>query len=355
MERANYLAVGTFVLLALALLVGGVIAFSAGGIFRPARLMETYIDNSVQGLEVGSAVKNRGVPIGKVKAIGFAGDTYHIRADKPEAWRAQRYVRVVLAIDKNKGVDIGTPELLHQAVASGLRIRVAAQGITGVMFLQMDYIDPAHAPQLPVFWKPVYPVIPSAPSVFSELSDAAQNVFKRLARVDMEGAVNEFERTLATVRAVVEQADVSNVVAEVRETNRRMQALIAGADMARAVSNAAAASADLRQVAAVAARDLPDLSARASRAIDAAATLLGQLSGLATGSVSQTTGSLAASSRALQQTLQAEVADFAEMLANLRQASQRLNDFAGSIRDAPSRLLRRSAAAPDPLEDRSKP
>ena len=45
------------------------IAFGAGQFFKTETLAETYFNESVQGLNIGSEVKYKGVKIGAVKSI----------------------------------------------------------------------------------------------------------------------------------------------------------------------------------------------------------------------------------------------------------------------------------------------
>ncbi len=47
--------------------------------------METYLNESVQGLEVGSKVRYRGVVVGEVRRIGFTYNIYE--QDQPMAER----------------------------------------------------------------------------------------------------------------------------------------------------------------------------------------------------------------------------------------------------------------------------
>ena len=70
--RANYFKIGLFVIAAAAIAITSVVYMGAGALFRKKLLMETYIDESVQGLEIGSAVRYRGVKIGAVDKIDFA-------------------------------------------------------------------------------------------------------------------------------------------------------------------------------------------------------------------------------------------------------------------------------------------
>ena len=357
MPRSNHVIIGVFVIAGLVLTLIGLLVFGAATL-RSGRLMETYIDGSVQGLDVGSPVKHRGVRIGKVKEIGFVGDTYDLRTGKPEALRARRYVRLVLAIDSGGSVDILSPQRLQESIASGLRIRLAAQGITGVMHLEMDYVEAARIRDLPIFWTPANPSIPSVPSMISEISDAAQNVFRRLSQTDIEGVAQEFQLALRAVRQAVGQADVaglrgdvSNLVAEVRDTNRELQSMLGGRDVQEMLTNANATAASLRRISVSVEHDLPPLVARVNRVADAAERLVTQVNGvLADGGLERTLGHLAQSSQTVNRALRTEQHGLDAALDNLRQATQQLNDFAGTIRERPSLLLRGAPAAPEPLD-----
>ena len=70
MMEARYFKIGVFVLSSLAIGIVFLVAFAGGG-KGPALMFETYIEESVQGLEVGSPVRIQGVPIGRVESIGF--------------------------------------------------------------------------------------------------------------------------------------------------------------------------------------------------------------------------------------------------------------------------------------------
>jgi paraquat-inducible protein B len=74
--QANYFKIGLFVIGATIALVFLLVMLGAGRIFQSKILMETYFNESVQGLEVGSKVKYRGVIVGEVKSIGFTYTKY---------------------------------------------------------------------------------------------------------------------------------------------------------------------------------------------------------------------------------------------------------------------------------------
>ena len=149
-------------------------------VFLGARSMQrdvvTYIsffDESVQGLDVGSPVKFRGVVVGNIEQIRVAPD--------------RRRVEVVLDLGvedlKEMGLSEGAGKKLRIRVPADLRVQLASQGITGVKFLQLDFFDPHSypAPQLPFPTPENY--IPSAVSTMKNVEDAVVLAANRLPQV----------------------------------------------------------------------------------------------------------------------------------------------------------------------------
>jgi ABC-type transporter Mla subunit MlaD len=60
-------------------------------------------------------------------------------------------------------------------------------------------------------WTPEYLYIPSTPSTIAQIGDAAQRVFDRLARLDIEGLVAHLDVLLMSLDATVQQADLANL------------------------------------------------------------------------------------------------------------------------------------------------
>ena len=70
-EKANYFKIGLFVIVASLFLAGAIILFGGGKFLEEKYTVETYFDQSVQGLDVGAALKFQGVQIGNVSYMGF--------------------------------------------------------------------------------------------------------------------------------------------------------------------------------------------------------------------------------------------------------------------------------------------
>src|SRR5215469_216758 len=69
-KRSNAKLIGAFVLGALALIVGGILAFGGGQYFTPkVKFVVFFPNSSLSGLDVGSPVTFRGVKIGEISSI----------------------------------------------------------------------------------------------------------------------------------------------------------------------------------------------------------------------------------------------------------------------------------------------
>ena len=75
----NHGKLGLFVVCAVAGLAGAVIFIGGRSLTRVTVPYQAYFDESVEGLEVGSPVKFRGVSIGNVSEIALAGDKRHVQ------------------------------------------------------------------------------------------------------------------------------------------------------------------------------------------------------------------------------------------------------------------------------------
>jgi phospholipid/cholesterol/gamma-HCH transport system substrate-binding protein len=162
MEDARYFKIGLFAISAIVLAVIGVAVLGGGAFFQKTNIIETYIDESVQGLDVGSPMRFRGVLVGKVEEITLTSVEYNTR---------RRYVLVRAGISSNMFQfplsDPASPSFLTE-IEKGLRVRLAPQGLTGTAYLEADYLDPSQNPPLEIDWQPKYPYVPSARSKITQ-------------------------------------------------------------------------------------------------------------------------------------------------------------------------------------------
>ncbi len=190
-NSSHYFKLGLFVLVGITLVTTGIVIFGARALFEDKFHLETYIDQSVQGLEVGSPVKTRGVKIGSVDQIILLGHIYDLdnlldSLHPEEAQRYERYVYVRMAVDP-KAVRIPSEKKIKQQIKKaaefGMRVRLASQGITGVAYIEADYVDPEKYPIEEFPWKPKYPYVPSVPSTMYEMTNSIKDVLEKLETI----------------------------------------------------------------------------------------------------------------------------------------------------------------------------
>jgi len=162
-SNPNYFRLGVFVLAAIGVLIAIVLIFGSGQLFKKSFMVETYLTQSVTGLDTGAAVRFRGVKVGQVTLIGLSGDIYE--SDVPFEKRLQ-YVVVRMQIFGDKL----TERQIEDFVKNNLRARVKSMGITGVNYVEFDFSNGASEYKpLPYNWQPADPVIPSLPNQADEI------------------------------------------------------------------------------------------------------------------------------------------------------------------------------------------
>ncbi|TVP90381.1 MAG: MCE family protein [Thioalkalivibrio sp.] len=239
MNAAQHFRLGVFILGAIAVGVIVLVVMGTGNLLRPTITMETYIDGSVQGLDVGAPIKFRGVAIGEVTSLGFTSTEYEV--DVPEVQR-KRYVMVLgrLRLDRFASTareSVVNEDLLETLVDAGLRVRMAAQGITGINYLELDFVDPAvHAP-LSIEWEPRNAYIPSAPSIATRFLEHAENALRRFELLDIEGVVDSaanllftLERTVATLDTETLNRQAVELTAQLTQTLAQSERLLVTAE-----------------------------------------------------------------------------------------------------------------------------
>jgi paraquat-inducible protein B len=350
--RANYYKLGLFVIGAVASAIVILLIVGSGRWLTPKLTVETYFNESVQGLDVGSKLKYRGVEIGSVTRITFTYTRYQL--DRPISERA-RYVLVEAEIQprllggRSAAGDLTQPTNAALEVDRGLRVRLAPQGITGTNYLEIDYVDPAANPVLPIDWKPEDIYIPSARSTVTAFVDAAGEIVDRLRNLDIEGTVanlnklllttndrvggvdtkalgSQAERTLAKIEKTMDgiaSKQISNetiaLLKELRETNNDLKTTIGDPAWRQVPKDTSAAVADLRKL-----LSEPKLVAS-----------LGHLE-RTLGRLDRITGGGAG--------------DLSTTLENLRQITENLRQLTEDAKRYPSNLLFGQPPNPTPLE-----
>jgi phospholipid/cholesterol/gamma-HCH transport system substrate-binding protein len=238
-QNATYFKIGLFILIGLAAGIGGILYINADVVRGQAVLVETYIDESVQGLGVGSSVLYRGVTIGQVKDITFVPRVYSLSPDALDQFG--RYVLVLMAIQSDLFPGIsGDPDdmanVIQRQIQSGLRFKLSYQGITGIVYMEADYVtNPKEPLELP--WQPQHLYVPSTPSLVTSFTAAIDRLFRRLEELDVQAIFTKLEKLLDTTTQTFEDAKIAEVrenfmslIDEFKASNQQVRAWLEKAD-----------------------------------------------------------------------------------------------------------------------------
>jgi phospholipid/cholesterol/gamma-HCH transport system substrate-binding protein len=308
MEReANYVAVGAFVLLVLAMGALFVYWYSDARDQRDFKRYEVYFDGSVSGLAVGGQVRYLGVDVGRVVRITLD----HRAADR---------VQVIVDIDASAPISERT------------LAQLSLQGVTGLLFIDLFQQHPGALPER--LMEPVasehYPVIRSIrsnfdiflsglPQVAGQIGELATRGNKALSNENL-AAISRLVANLDRAGAKLPQAarDAAELIAQLREATTASRELIAKI-------NAAADTAG------------PDLVATVAR-LRASADHLASAS-------EQIDGLLTEDRGALHGFVQQSLPQIDALVRDSRDAARELEQLSRSLRENPAQLLYQPASA----------
>jgi paraquat-inducible protein B len=178
----SYARLGFFIVLTLVLLLVTAVFFIQRLKQRPAIGMVTYTTDNVFGLDVSSAVRLRGVPVGRITAIRV----------NPHGTIVQIDFEMFLDRLDTIGLDVNRLRTLTDVggVFPHLRAQLMGNPITGEAYLLLDQPENP-PPPMELGFKPNRPYVPSVPSPFEMAQDRVPALLDRATA------------TLQTLREVV--------------------------------------------------------------------------------------------------------------------------------------------------------
>ena len=241
-QKTNHWKLGLFVVTGLAIGLAAIIALGLGRLNRAAFAVVTYFDESVQGLDVGSPVKFRGVTLGNVQSITVAPDVRHV-----EVWmRLYKDDVLRMGFDPTKPRD------------PLLRPQLAAAGITGVRFVQFDTFPPDRYPIPQLAFapndEPYY--MPAVPSTLKSIEQVANEVLDKLPRLsdqlgDTLVQAKESLRTLSDLAGWVQGDDsgLKRVLTTFEDAARTLKDAIRAAELSQTTSSVRVAAGSVNDAA----------------------------------------------------------------------------------------------------------
>jgi paraquat-inducible protein B len=226
--------VGSFVLGALVLIVAALLSFRSSHLFsKPGRFV-AYFNESVQGLDVGGAVKLRGVRAGRVVAIRVHYDS---KARQSQVAVVGELEQNVISDRAGQMIRITDRATLQRLIEEGLRAKIDLVGITGLQFVELDFLDPQQFPAPRPESGAEYPVVPTVPSGMSELIANLSKIVNNLKQIDFAELSHELKSLLATANQEVGDLDLKKMVAKVTAAAESIEALAGSAEAKAAFAN----------------------------------------------------------------------------------------------------------------------
>jgi phospholipid/cholesterol/gamma-HCH transport system substrate-binding protein len=187
-KKSLYFVVGFFVTVGTIAALAMILWLGASKYLRSGDKYVTFFDESVQGLQVDSAVKYRGVEVGSVEKIHVAPDN--------------RLIEVVIKVNLRKGTE------------RNLVAQLKAVGITGIAFVELDNRDPKLPDRSPrLTFKTEYPVIPSQPSDTARIFSEIEDIYKEIVKIDFEGISNGLKSTMKSVENTLSNPRINSILA----------------------------------------------------------------------------------------------------------------------------------------------
>ncbi len=230
MNPTNHWKLGLFVLVSVVLVLMSAFYLGARRLVREKIVGVSFFDESVQGLDIGSPIKMRGVQIGSVRSINFASDK---RLVEVESYiYSDALVRIGLA---------GSDGVNPNDIPEDLVVRLASQGITGVRFLEVDFLPAISHPRIELPFREPENYLPSTSSTLKGLEDSLNTFAIKMPQV-MDTAVALMNTIDARIEAIDTQGISTGAIEVLSVLEQRLTAL----DTEGITTDARAALKDLR-------------------------------------------------------------------------------------------------------------
>ena len=308
--------VGMFVIGAMMLIIVALLAFGGVNFFSKPQRFLVYFDESIHGLDLGSAVKLRGVRVGRVAELNIR---YSAATNKSVVAVLCEFSRNMIIDDQGLPIDVSDRAKLQAMVDHGLRAQLGVVGLaTGLLFVELDFYDPKQYPAEPAVSGEKRLVIPAVPSTISEYQASLTEILSDLRRVDFAGLSRNLNATLTTANQKLQGLDTARLSEHWVKTADAIQALVSDPGIKQAFVSLNTTSDDLRTLIARLNAQVQPTSDKLAQTLEEAQKALAAFNGAATS---------AQRFIAAQNGIGEETNQMMEQLREAAAAVQRLADF----------------------------
>ncbi len=232
MIEANKYKLGIFVVIGVILFMIVLFFLGLRDIFQPKVKFGTLFNESVRGLEVGTAVKFRGVSVGKVSKITLRPEDNYVWVEM-EA--------LLSSIDPAKESDGETNSekarkfynYFSKEIEKGLRCRLEMSSIaTGMKFVELDYFDPGKNPPIAAEIPHGILYIPSTASLLSGISTSLSDALAKIASVDYSSISTEVVQTFKSVNNLLNNPKIEALINKMEKVSTHLETITSNFDNA---------------------------------------------------------------------------------------------------------------------------
>ncbi len=171
----------------------------------------TVFEHSVQGLEVGSPVKFKGVHVGSVTKISI--------------YSKQNLIKVIMELDgetfdgdSNSQLVGNIEETLNEMIEKGLGCEQKLTGITGMKIIEINYFPEDKTVKKSHGLKDSRLYLPSRPSSFDSTLLTVTEVLAKIGKIDFDKIGSNLEQTLSGIRSFVNEGELDEISTLIKET-----------------------------------------------------------------------------------------------------------------------------------------
>lgn len=219
MIETNKFKLGLFVTLSILLLVLAVTCMGLFDFLNAKAYLCTTVSESVQGLNTGSSVKLRGVPIGKITDITILMDSKNISIQmEVDLARFSRNSQNIFSDENITQQEFY--QLLRKEIRNGLRCRIEPDGITGMKYLEIDFFKDVVPINETVAQKSSLPdtgyyfYVPSTPSMLASLRLSMTDILARIAMIDFDGLSRKTTLLLKNVNQTLDPQRINTLISD---------------------------------------------------------------------------------------------------------------------------------------------
>jgi paraquat-inducible protein B len=225
-QKANPTLIGAFVFGAIVIAIGAVIYFGAANLFAKKQAFVTYFQQSVNGLGVGSNVKYKGVPVGKVTRIQL----------KFEGRDQAPIVKVTYEIDTtnllNKyglSIDLASRKLNDRNIENGFRAKLDFESlISGQLFIALDFYKDAAPVVLREPANSDVLEIPPQPSDIEAILADLTKAIGNLGSIDFSALAKDVQSLIVSARNGIDSMHLEKLGASLNRASDSASALLNG-------------------------------------------------------------------------------------------------------------------------------